>query len=932
VVFILFFCTEKTIFMNFIMGVIMRNILSVILLVAACIGCTNNQELAVNLRCEYAVNPQGIDVLSPRFSWEISSEERNVSQVSYQILVASSPERLGRNEGDLWDSGVVNTDETLGVVYKGKALQSRDKCFWKVKATTNTGKTGWSKPAEWTMGLLSSQDWQAKWAGLEEAFEGDTITGEHTRLAARYLRKEFPADKKIQQATLYISGLGLYEAYINGKRIGTQVLAPTVTDYTKSVKYNTFDVTKELSPGKNAIGVILGNGRYFSMTQGMRTFGKPRMLLQLEILYTDGTGQKIVSDDSWKVTAFGPIRTNNEFDGETYDARMEMPRWNQAGFDDKEWMTAELVDAPKGKLEAQMNPNIQVMEAVRPVSINELSPGIFIMDMGQNMVGWLRMKVKGEKGQEVKLRFAETLKEDGSLAMDNLRKAQVADYYVLKGAETEAWEPSFVFHGFRYVEITGFPGTPVLADFEGKVVYDEMATTGSFETSDPTINQIFKNAYWGMRGNYRGMPTDCPQRDERLGWLGDRSTNCFGESFIFDNNLLYDKWINDIYEAQREDGSVPDVAPNYWMIYSDNMTWPSTFAFATKMLYQQFGNKAPMVKHYDAIKKWMAYMRDTYMVDHIMPRDTYGDWCMPPESPELIHSKDPSRITEKEVLGTTYYYKCLSMLQEFALLLDKPQDAKAFAEEAEKVKDAFNEKFFNKEAMQYSNNTVTANLLPLYFGMVPEEYREGVFGNIVDKTMGDFRGHISTGLVGAQYMMRTLTDYGRGDLALRIATNRDYPSWGYMIEKGATTIWELWNGNTADPAMNSGNHVMLLGDLVIWFYEYLAGIQNMPGDVAFKQIRMKPYPLEGLSYAKATYRSVRGEIKTSWKKEGGLFYWDIRIPANTSAVVYIPSTPQSVISEGGKDLAATEGITALGYEDGYTAVEVGSGSYRFTCR
>lgn len=907
-----------------------KKVILFVILAVVCMSCTPGTDLAVDLRCEYLDNPLGIETVNPRLSWKINSTERNVAQVSYQILVASSPEKLKKNEGDLWDSGVVDTDETLNIVYKGKKLQSRDKCFWKVKVSTSNGETAWSKPATWTIGLLDISDWQAKWTGLEKEFEGDVTEGGHKRLSARYFRKEFAAENKIQQAVLYISGLGLYEAYINGKRIGTQVLAPTVTDYTKSVKYNTFDVTKEIKSGKNAIGITLGNGRYFSMTQGMRSFGKPRMLLQLELTYTDGTRQTLISDDSWKVTASGPIRTNNEFDGETYDARMEMPGWNKVGFDDKEWLKAELVEKPAGKLGAQINPNIQVMETIKPVAINELSPGVFIMDMGQNMVGWLRMRVKGENGQEVKLRFAEVLNKEGGLSMENLRTAEVTDYYILKGKQPEEWEPSFVFHGFRFVEITGFPGTPTLADFEGKVVYDEMATTGTFETSDPTINQIFKNAYWGMRGNYRSMPTDCPQRDERLGWLGDRSTNCFGESFIFDNNLLYAKWVNDIYESQREDGSVPDVAPNYWMIYSDNMTWPSTFVFATKMLYQQFGNKEPMVKYYDAIKKWMAYMRDTYMEDYIMPRDRYGDWCMPPESPELIHSKDPSRITEKSVLGTTYYYKCLSMLQEFALLLDKPNDAKAFAEEAEKVKDSFNEKFLNKETMQYSNNTVTANLLPLYFGMVPEEYREGVFKNIVEKTMGDFDGHISTGLIGAQYMMRTLTDYGRGDLALRITTNRDYPSWGFMAEKGATTIWELWNGNTADPAMNSGNHVMLLGDLVIWYYEYLAGIQNMPGDAAFKQIRMKPYPLKGLDYVRATYQSVQGEIKSSWKKEDGVFRWDIQIPANTSAVVYIPSTGQSVIQEGEKELDAVDGIKVLGYENGYTGVEVGSGSYHFT--
>jgi len=906
-----------------------RKLVELIFFAFVFFSCTQQSDIVINPRCEYLKDPQGIDVSNPRLSWVIDSEGRNINQISYHILVASSLDNLNKDKGDLWDSGEVKSDETLNITYKGKPLQSRDQCYWKVKITLNDGRMGWSTPSMWTMGLLNSSDWKAKWTGLEKTFDDDVTTGNHKRLDARYLRKEFDADKKVERAVLYISGLGLYEAYINGKRIGTQVLAPTVSDYTKSVKYNTFDVTKELAPGKNAIGVTLGNGRYFSMTDGLRTFGKPKMLLQLEISYKDGTLQTITSDDSWKVTASGPIRTNNEFDGETYDARMEMPGWNKTGFDDTTWLTAERVSAPEGKLGAQLNPNIQIMETIKPVSITELSPGVFIMDMGQNMVGWLRMKVKGDKGQEVKLRFAETLKEDGSLFMANLRTAQATDRYILKGGQTETWEPSFVFHGFRFVEITGFPNTPALADFEGKVIYDEMATTGTFESSDSTLNQIFRNSYWGMRGNYRGMPTDCPQRDERLGWLGDRSTNCFGESFIFDNNLLYAKWVNDIYESQREDGSVPDIAPNYWMKYTDNMTWPSTFLFAPKMLYQQFGNKEPIEKYYEAMKKWITYMRDTYMVDYIMPRDRYGDWCMPPESPELIHSNDPGRKTAKEILGTTYYYKCLSMLEEFAILLNKPEEAKSFAEEAVMVKNSFNEKYLDKETMQYSNNTVTANVLPLYFGMVPEEYCEGVFNSIVEKTMNEFNGHISTGLVGAQVMMRTLTDYGRGDLALRIATNRDYPSWGYMIEKGATTIWELWNGDTADPAMNSGNHVMLLGDLVIWFYEYLGGIQNMTGSAGFKQISMKPYPLDGLSYVNATYNSVRGKINSHWQKDATAFKWQISVPANTTAEVYIPSAQESNIKEGGKELNAVIGIKVLRYEKGYTVIEVGSGNYNF---
>jgi alpha-L-rhamnosidase len=569
------------------------------------------------------------------------------------------------------------------------------------------------------------------------------------------------------------------------------------------------------------------------------------------------------------------------------------------------------------------------METLKPVGIKSTEKGVYILDMGQNMVGWLRMQVKGNRGNKVKLRFAETLNADGSIYLANIRGALVTDTYTLKGGETEIFEPSFTYHGFRYVEITGFPGTPTVDNFAGRVLYDEMKTTGSFETSDETINQIYRNAYWGIRGNYRGMPTDCPQRDERMGWLGDRAVGSHGESFIFDNNNLYAKWLDDIEQAQREDGSIPDVAPNYWVLYNDNMTWPGAYLIIANMLYEQYGNREPLVKHYESMKKWLSYMRDKYMVDRIMPKDLYGDWCMPPERPELIHSADPARKTDGAILGTSFYYRMLFLLQRFAVLQGKTDDAKAFAEEAVAVKAAYNSKFFNTETAQYGNNTVTANLLSLCYGLVPEGYENRVFANIEEKTVNEFKGHVSTGLVGIQWLMRGLSDHGRADLACKIATNRDYPSWGYMIENDATTIWELWNGNTADPAMNSHNHVMLLGDLIVWFYEYLAGIQNEAGSAGFERITMKPHPVDGLNFVNASYKSVRGLIESRWKKENGCFLWDITVPTNSTATVYIPAPGIENVFEGGNPVSSVSGVRFLQLENGYAIFEVGSGTYSF---
>jgi alpha-L-rhamnosidase len=453
-------------------------------------------------------DPEGIDAFNPKLTWELSGDQRGIIQTAYRILVASTPDKLEANEGDLWDSGKVESDQSILVPYSGKPLLSRNRCFWKVKVWSENGESDWSRPAKWSMGYLYEKDWQGRWIGFNRTFPGDDIVF-FSRLSAHYFRKEFTASKEIQHATINIIGLGLYELYINGQKIGNQVLAPTPTDYVKNVKYNVFDETGNIQSGKNAIGVVLGNGRYFTMRQNykpykIKNFGYPKLLLQLEVEYTDGTKTVVYSDNTWKGTADGPIRSNNEYDGEEYDARKEMPGWNRTGFNDSHWETAEFVQEPGGDFEAQMNENMKVMRSVKPVSISLLKPDTYIMDMGQNMAGWVKMKVKGEKGRQVKLRFAEILQADGELFTYNLRDAKVTDIYTLRGGDEEVWEPSFIYHGFRYVEISGYPGKPAPDDFEGRVVSDNMKTIGTFETSSSITNKIFKNACWGIFSNYKG--------------------------------------------------------------------------------------------------------------------------------------------------------------------------------------------------------------------------------------------------------------------------------------------------------------------------------------------------------------------------------------------------------------------------------------------
>jgi alpha-L-rhamnosidase len=889
-----------------------------------------NKISVTNLQCEMLNNPEGIDVLQPRLSWQINAAVNDVKQTAYQIVVASSLENLNSDKADLWNSGKVESKESVNIVYKGKRLENRQDVFWKVVVWTSKGEAKSNETAHFSIGILTYADWKStRWIGYEKLFRDDSIS-QYARLSARYLRKEINLKKQVKNAKVYIMGMGLYELYINGNKIGDQVLAPVPTDYTKNVKYNVFDVTSQLKEGKNMLGAILGNGRFFAMRQDykpykIKSFGLPKMALQLFVEYTDGTQDIIRTDDTWKVTTDGPILSNNEYDGEEYDARKEMKGWNTTNFDDKNWVNARYVQEPGGFYEGQMTPNMKIMGEVKPISIKATPKGTYILDMGQNMVGWLQLRVKGKSGDQVTMKFAESLQADGSLYIANLRDAKTTDVYTLKGQGEEIWEPRFIFHGFRFVEVSGFPTKPTVDNFNGKVVYDAIRTTGTFESSDAIMNQIFKNAYWGIRGNYKGMPIDCPQRNERQPWLGDRTTGAYGESFLFDNQTLYAKWLDDIKNAQTQDGGLPDVAPAFWRYYGDNVTWPGTYITVADMLYQQFADREVIKKQYPYMKKWMLYMEENYLVNDLMDKDKYGDWCVPPESLELIRSKDPARLTDGGLISSAFYYQLLGIMKKFAKITSADADIEYYNQLSERIGKAFNAKYLNTATNTYANNTVTANVLPLAFDLVPENLKEKVFQNMVHEVEVTKNGHISTGVIGTQFLMRTLTNFGRGDLAYKLASNKTYPSWGFMVENGATTIWELWNGNTADPSMNSQNHVMLLGDLLIWYYENMAGIKSNPETPGFKEIIMKPDFEAGLTYVNASYESVYGVIKSDWKKSKNNLQWNITIPANSSAVVYLPTSNVSGITLNGKKIDKTSENYKI--EDSKLILTLPSGSY-----
>ena len=942
-----------------------------------------------DLRTERMTDPMSIDTPTPRLGWRIESTEQNVMQTSAHIIVASTREKAETLEGDLWDT-VIEGDKSQWVRYEGKPLKSNTRCYWRVQVSSECGNSEWSEVAMWNVALLTESDWRGRWIGLDRAMPWDREE-EHSRLSSRYLRREFSLSNsaKVRRATLYICGLGLYECFINGQRLGDQMLAPMPTDYRRTVLYNAYDVTSllrakslELSDvtssattqksfnsqqlSLNAIAVVLGNGRYYTMQQKKKpykitNFGYPTLRANLIVEYEDGSRQVIATDENWKLNADGPIRSNNEYDGEIYDARKDFKDWTMPGFDDSGWMNAERTAIPYGTLRGQMSLGMKVVKTLKPKSVTRKGDKL-IIDMGQNMAGWLKLRVGVQhEGDSIIIRYAEKLDSAGNIWTENLRHAESTDRYYASGREQADtwWHPVFSYHGFRYVEVQIVNSKSVnrkytTDDFEAEVVSDAMEETGHFVSTDTILNKVYENARWGILSNYKGMPVDCPQRDERQPWLGDRTRGCFGEAFLFDNQTLYAKWARDITEAQREDGCIPDVAPAFWNYYSDDFTWAAALPMTLRMLSGHYGDMETLFKFYPNVKRWMEHIKSCYQKDGLIHCGKYADWCLPPEREDLIHSEDPARKTDVTLISSAYYYYICKVMAGWASIIERasrptPQPLPAgrgvdtlfskntddksiysppyregpgggssswFEQEMALTKEAFNRTFLTvkkgtskvpghilyPDSTYYGNNTVTANLLPYTFGMIDDRYvRQEVEKQII-KTLTE-QGTVTCGVIGIGWLMHALTDMGRTDIAWLLATNKQYPSWGYMTEHGATTIWELWNGDTASPKMNSGNHVMLLGDLLSWLYEYVAGIGA--ADVGFKHIYMQPdFSVDEIDDIDASYNSIYGKIVSQWRKEHGKLFWHVEIPANTKATLRMPDGEHRTLGSGSYDLTA----------------------------
>jgi alpha-L-rhamnosidase len=888
----------------------------------------------VDLRCEYLKNPLGIDRTSPRLSWRLQAAPhagRGLKQAAFQILVAAREDSLGGENGDLWDSGRVVSDESINVVYAGRPLVSRQSCWWKVRIWDQDGHiSAWSEPSVWSMGLLHANDWTAKWIGLDS---GDATRPEdpsRTRLPARMLRCEFQAKKHIKRATVYLSGLGFFDLYINGAKVGDHIMDPALTEYSRRVLYVTFDVTDRLKPGENALGVVLGNGRFFAPRgRGhpvkFKTYGYPKLLLQLETEYADGSRQQLVSDDNWKITTDGPIRSNNEYDGEEYDARKEIPGWDQPGFKDSGWKKVELVQPPGGRLQAQMLEPTRITETLKPVAIRQMKPGVYLVDFGQSFYGQVRIRASAPAGTVVKMQEAYSLNADGSLRSQDNRSALATDVYTFRGSGIETWSPRFRGQGFRRVEVRGLPSKGT-AEFEGLVVENSLDRVGTFECSIPLINHIYRNLRWGQRMFLRsGVPLD-PDRDERQGWLGDPSKDSESEAFNFNVAAFYDKWLEDIRLDQQPDGKQSDVSPAYWAFYSGDIVWPSVLTIVPDWYYSFYGDRRILEDNYDATKKWVDYCVRQLKPDATLDKAEYADWC---DASSMDARHPDTGSTSRPLVGTAYCYLNVKLMARSAQRLGRSQDAEHYAEVADRVRDGFNKRFLNPQTAKYESETQTSYVLPLAFGLVPDDLRSKVVQNLVTDIMVQHHGYLTVGLVGMQWLMETLTETGHPDVALTIATRTARPSWGYMISKGATTIWERWDMDTRDPGMNSEALLIQTGDLNAWFYRSLGGINYDPEHPGFKNIVMRPRLIPGLTFAKATLDSPGGKIGTSWQLQKGQFCWEVVVPPNATATLYVPVKEAKTVTESGEPADRSRGVKFIRIEGGAAVYAVGSGTYSF---
>lgn len=878
------------------------------------------------LTCEYMDNPIGIDIKVPRLSWKMVDSRRGARQSAFQIQVASTLENLKSGKADIWDSGKILSDQSVHNEYKGAKLEGRKRYFWRVKIWDQNNKPSpWSEGKFWEMGLLNPEDWKAEYISLPNY----KVQG-----PCPFFRKTFNSKKEIKRARAYATAKGNYHIYMNGKKINPDYFRPGWTNYYTRFQYQTYDVTPFLTKGENAFGAILGDGWYTGHTGFIFNPNYPNnkiygdhtsLLVQLEIDYIDGTKEFVVTDESWKVTT-GPILTADIFDGETYDANKELTGWTSAKFNDKDWKKPLTTKKDSTMLVAQYGASVAKIEERLPLRSWKAKDQKYIYDFGQNFAGIVRLKVKGQKGDTVVLRFAEVLDKDSSIYTTNLRSAKVTDTYILKGEGEEIFEPLFTYHGFRFVEVKGLKNVTPQA-ITGVVMHTDIPITGKFECSNQLVNQIQSNILWGQRSNFFEVPTDCPQRDERLGWMGDAQIFIKTASFNMDVASFFTKWLADVRSGFLKDAGYREIAPgvlgkgdyHYIGRWGGISGWGDAGVICPWTIYLAYGDKRILEENYETMAQWIDYLNKNSN-NLIRPKEGFGDWLS-------INAETPL-----DLVGTAYFAYSTNLMQKIATVLGKTEDAIKYQKLFEEIKSAFKREYVT-EAGRIFGNTQTSYILPLSFNLLENELSESAAKNLVEDIKSK-NGHLSSGFLGTGYLLPTLTKYGYLKESYDLLLKETFPSWGFTIKNGATTMWERWDSWTLENGfnkhgMNSFNHYSF-GAVGEWMYSTIGGIQLDSQQTGYKRINIFPQPGGGITYAKTQYETMYGLLKTDWEIKDGKFNLKVVVPPNTIANVYLPVSSEKEILESGKTPVNAKGINKIAKHNNGIKLEISAGNYYFT--